>query len=139
MAGTLTTFAKDKILNTWYRSDSAYKPSAVYVGLFTADPTDAGTLTNEVSGGSYARQQITQANGSWNAPADASGKRRITNVNAVTFPTASANWGTITHAALIDASSSGNMLIVIPLDASKTINNGDSFSFPATNLKIDGD
>jgi hypothetical protein len=46
----------------------AYAPSAVYVGLFTAAPTDAGGGT-EATGGSYARVQLSQADATWAAPA----------------------------------------------------------------------
>lgn len=46
----------------------AYAPPAIYVGLFTAAPTDAGGGT-ECTGGSYARVQMTQADGTWGAPA----------------------------------------------------------------------
>lgn len=45
-----------------------YSPPAIYVGLFTAAPTDAGGGT-EASGGSYARVQMTQADATWSAPA----------------------------------------------------------------------
>lgn len=47
---------------------AAYSPPAVYVALFTAAPTDAGGGT-EATGGSYARVQVTQADGSWATPA----------------------------------------------------------------------
>jgi hypothetical protein len=46
----------------------AYSPPAVYVGLFTAAPSDAGGGT-ECTGGSYARVQLTQADATWGAPA----------------------------------------------------------------------
>jgi hypothetical protein len=46
----------------------AYTPAAVWVGLFTAAPTDAGGGT-EATGGSYARVQLTQADATWAAAA----------------------------------------------------------------------
>lgn len=45
----------------------AYAPPAIYVGLYTAAPTDAGGGT-ECTGNGYARVQVTQADGSWSAP-----------------------------------------------------------------------
>ena len=54
----------------------------------------------------------------------------------VTFPTASASWGTVTHFAVWDASTSGNMLFHGALTASKTIDSGDTASFAATTLAL---
>ena len=44
----------------------AYTPPAIYVGLFTAAPADAGGGT-EMSGNGYARVQLTQADATWGA------------------------------------------------------------------------
>lgn len=44
--------------------------SHVYLRLFTADPTDAGSFTDEVTGGSYAGQDIA---GSMGAPTNGAG------------------------------------------------------------------
>ncbi len=86
----------------------AYSPPAVYVGLFTAAPTDAGGGT-EATGGSYARVQVTQADASWAAPA---GTPTLTsNSAAVTFPTSTATWGgTMTHFGIFDAATTGNLI-----------------------------
>jgi hypothetical protein len=131
-----TNFLENLLLNATFRSTAAYKPAAIYVGLLTAvTDAEAGTVT-EVSGGSYARQQITQADGSWNAPTNSGGAQMISNVAAVNFPTATANWGTITHVGIYDAASSGNLLMVLALSTSKTINTSDTFTIPASQLQI---
>jgi len=85
-----------------------YSPPLVYVGLFTAAPSDAGGGT-EATGGSYARVQVTQADASWAAP---SGTPTLTsNAAAVTFPTSSATWGgTMTHFGIFDAATTGNLI-----------------------------
>ncbi len=49
MAGA-TNFLEAKILDSLFRTLAAYKPAGIYLGLFTANPTDAGGGT-EVSGG----------------------------------------------------------------------------------------
>ena len=46
------------------------------------------------------------------------------------------NWGTITHAAIFDASTGGNMLAWAPLTTSRTINDGDVFRIPAESLTV---
>ncbi|MBM3616646.1 MAG: hypothetical protein FJX28_14855 [Alphaproteobacteria bacterium] len=55
---------------------------------------------------------------------------------AIEFPTASGSWGTITHVAVFDASTSGNMIAYASLTASKTIDTGDVLRVPAGDLDI---
>lgn len=107
------------------------RPATVYVALFTADPGETGA-TGEVSGGSYARAAVT--NNSTNWPAASGGVK--SNGTTITFPTATASWGTITHMAIFDAATAGNMLYHGALSASKTVGNGDTFDFPAGNISI---
>src|SRR5690349_8798175 len=103
---------------------TSYTMPTVYVGLFTAAPSDSGGGT-EVSGGSYARKSTAGAD--WNAASGGS----TTNANAITFVTATGSWGTVTHWGLFDASSAGNLLRWAALGTSKTIGNGDTASFAA--------
>jgi hypothetical protein len=58
------------------------------------------------------------------------------NTAAVEFPTASASWGTITYAAILDASTGGNMLAYGALATSKTIDSGDVFRIPTGDYDI---
>jgi hypothetical protein len=107
-------------------SNTAYtSPAAVYLGLHTADPTDAGTGT-EVSGGSYARQSFASTI-SGNA---------ASNTSAIEFPTATATWGTVGWVAVWDNLTGGNLLFHGALTASKTIASGDVFRVPAGDLDI---
>lgn len=121
------------ILN-WFRGTAfPAATGSVYSSLHTATTTDAGGGT-EVSGNAYARQAISKATGSWSAPG-ASGV--ITNSNEVAFPAATpSGWGTVTHSALWDASTTGNMIMHGALTASKTINTDDVFRFPVGSLSI---
>jgi hypothetical protein len=96
------------------------------VALYTTDPTDADTGT-EVSGGSYARQAVT-----FGSPSNGVS----TNSASVTFPTATGNWGTITHIGIRDASTAGNLLYHTPLDTSKTVNTSDVFTISSGNLSV---
>lgn len=108
-------------------------PANLYVSLHTADVTDAGTGT-EVSGGSYARVAVATAVGSWDATSGTDGFTE--NTGAITFPTASGSWGTITHFGIWDAVSGGNLIFHGALTASKTVGSGDTVSFPAESLEI---
>jgi len=109
--------------------NTTYTPaSTLYLGLWTADDgLESGTVTSEVSGGSYARQSITF---------DAASGGSADSAATVTFPTATANWGTITHVAIMDASTSGNVLFHGSVTTSKTIESGDTFQVSAGNLTI---
>jgi hypothetical protein len=111
----LSNYLENKLLDHVLRNVSYTSPTTVYVGLFTADPTDAGTGT-EVSGGSYARQivSVTTATGGI-----------VTSSADVTFPQATGSWGTVSHIGLLDALSSGNLLMHTPLTTSRAIETGD--------------
>jgi len=100
--------------------------AAAYVALFTTATTDAGGGT-EVSGGSYARELAGLSAASGGASSNAAD---------ITFTTATANWGTVTHVALYDAITAGNMLMHSILDASKTVNSGDTFKINAGDLDV---
>ncbi len=119
-------FMENKIIDHMLRNQAYTPPATVYVALYTDDPTDADTGT-EVSGGSYTRQSVTLSAASAGA---------TSNSADITFPTATADWGTITHVGLRDASTGGNLLMHSALDASKTVNNGDTFKINAGDLDI---
>jgi hypothetical protein len=116
-------------------------PATLYVALLTAAPSDAGGGT-EVSGGSYARVAVTSSLTNWagtqgagTTTASSGTSGTTSNNNAITFPAPTANWGVVTHAAIYDASSGGNLVAWSALSASKTVNNGDAApSFPAGSL-----
>jgi len=122
----MSNYLENALINATLRNTSYTSPSTVYLGLFTSDPTDANTGT-EVSGGSYARQSIT-----FGAPSNGVS----TNSAAIEFPQATGSWGTITHVAIRDALTTGNMLYHTPLDASKTIASGDIFRIAIGSLSV---
>lgn len=122
----ISNYLENALINATLRNTSYSSPATVYVGLFTTDPTDAGTGT-EVSGGSYARTAATFA-----APSDGSSD---TNAD-VQFPQATGNWGTVTHFGLFDALTGGNLLYHGALTASKTIETGDVFKIASGNLTV---
>jgi hypothetical protein len=136
-------YLENKFLDWLLRGQSFTAPTNVYIALLTAAPSDSGGGT-EVSGGSYARVTVacslanfagTQSSGSTAASSGTGGQ--TSNNNAITFPSPTANWGTVTHFGIYDASSSGNLLYWAALGTSKTINNGDAApSFAAGALTI---
>jgi len=105
-------------------------PSHIFVALSTADPGESGGTIAEPSGGSYARKSTDPAD--W----DAAVSGALDNANAITFSEATASWGNITHFALYDHATAGNMLAHGALTAAKTIDNGDTASFAAGDLDV---
>ena len=134
MAG-LTNYLEDKIWNHVFGSTTYTKPTNWYVGLLTATPSDSASGT-EVSGGSYARQICAFT-------ITGTGTALATNTSAITFPTATADWGIVGWVGIYDAVSSGNLVAYQNLQKSdfsttttKTVNDGDIFKFNASTIKI---
>ena len=127
--GGFSDYWENKVLNHIFGKDS-YTPPTIYVGLSTADPTDAGSGLAEPSGNGYARAQTSASD--WNAAANGS----LDNAVNITFNQATGNWGTITHFALFDAATAGNMLAYGSLSQSKTISDSDTARFEAGDLNI---
>jgi hypothetical protein len=121
-----SNYTENLALNWLLTNNSATRPTAWYVALFTTDPTDAGSGT-EVSGTNYTRKTVA-----FTVTDDTA-----TNSGAVTFDAAgSGGWGTISHIGVYDASSSGNLLFHGAVTTSKTIDEGDTFSISTSNLSI---
>jgi len=127
---SFSDYTENLVLNWLLTTNSATRPTAWYVGLFTAAPSDTGGGT-EVTGSAYARKVTGTISVSGTSPTTA------TNSAAIEFAAASGgNWGTVTHAAIFDASTGGNMLAWAPLTTSRTINDGDVFRIPASSLTV---
>jgi len=127
MAG-FSDYLEDKVLDHVFGGTAYTAPSTLYVALYTVAPDDTGGGT-EVTGGSYARQTATFTV-SGTSPTTA------TNAAAIEYPTATANYGTVTSVGILDASSGGNLLAYADLDASKVVSSGDVFRFDAGDLDI---
>ena len=126
---SFSDYAESTALKFLFTTDAVTRPTAWYVGLFTAAPSDTGGGT-EVSGSAYVRKATGTITVSGTATT-------ATNSAAIEFAAASGgNWGTITHAAVFDASTGGNMIAWAPLATSRTINDGDVFRIPAGSLTV---
>jgi hypothetical protein len=128
MAMAVSNFLATALLNQVFRNTAYTRPTTVYLALYTSNPTAADSGT-EVSGGSYARQAIT-----FGAPAVVGGKQTISNASDITFPTATADWGNITHVGIRDASTGGNLLYYGPAENPRSILNGDVIKLLAGSL-----
>jgi hypothetical protein len=126
---SFSDYTENLVLTWLFTNSSATRPTAWYVGLFTAAPSDTGGGT-EVTGNAYARVVTGTISGSGTATT-------FSNAAAIEFAAASGgNWGTIGWAGVFDASTGGNLLAWAPLTTSRVINDGDVFRIPATSLTI---
>lgn len=128
MAG-FSDYWENEILDHLF-DKGVYTPPTVYVALSAADPGDSGAAISEPVGGSYAR--IETSNADWT---DASGGA-VSNADAIEFAQATSTWGTISHFALYDAATGGNLLAWGPLAIAKTVAAGDTVRFPAGDLNV---
>lgn len=110
---SLSNYAKNKILNHIYTATAYPSPNAsLHLALFTADPTAEGDAANEVDVGvvdtSYTRQVIT-----FDTSAAPKNGQSLNNL-VCTFPPVVYGSGnaayTVSHIAIYDASTLGNML-----------------------------
>lgn len=102
-------------------------PANWYVGLSTTTPTETGTNFTAPAGGAYARVSTAAAN--WNA-AVGGDPTILDNSAAITFATATGDWGTITHAGLFTTSTGGTVQIWGALAVSKRVQTNDVFEIP---------
>lgn len=101
-----------------------------FLSLHTTDPAEAGT--GEVSGGAYARQATTFTNTGSN-PTTAS-------LSAlVQYPTATTNWGTITHVGIWSAATGGDLLISAAVTLPKAVDINDVARFQAGSIVVTAD
>jgi hypothetical protein len=135
-----SNYLENKVLDHVLRNSSYTQPTGLWLALFkntsgnAATNLEAGTLTDEISGGSYARKNIN-VNGTSGAFGAASGGV-TTNTQTVTFDIATANWGTVTHIAIMDAATTGNVLFWGAVTTPKTIETGDTFQVTSGNLSV---
>ena len=154
----LTNYAENKLIDWLFRAQApgfagasataASGPATLYIGLFTTNPSDdAGTGAVEVSGNAYARVAVTSSMAAtgWAGTQSAASTTASTGTNGttsnngvITFPTPTpSGWGTVVGMGIFDTlagSFASSCVIYAPLTTSKTINAGDSVTFPAASL-----
>jgi len=119
-----STYLADKTLKHNTGETAYVMPASIYLALFTTNPTAAASGT-EASGGSYARKVATFVNGSNNTD--------------IEFIEATGSWGTISHWALFDAATLGNMLYFGAVDSAQAVTSGNIPRFPTGDIDITED
>ena len=138
-----TTYLENKLLSFIFKNNAgsfATPGNSIYVGLATAvSDAEAGSLTEvntSTQDANYTRQQVNAAG--WTLASSSTDQQTVTNAANIEYSASSgvATY-TVTHAFIADAASSGNILFVGALDASKAIASGDIFRINAGNLTIE--
>lgn len=122
---SFTNATETLVLQWLLTAGSPTRPTAWYIGLFTTAPTETGGGT-ELSGSGYVRRSAT-----FTVSGDTA-----SNSAAIEFPEATGSWGTITHAAVFDALSGGNMIASGALATSKLIGTGDILRIPVGGFDV---
>lgn len=122
----ISDYLEEKFINVSLRNTAYTPPTTVYAALFTSATTDAGGGT-EVTGGTgpYARQSVT-----FTAPSGGA-TSNTADINFAGMPAA-----TVTHVAVMDAVTAGNMLYHGALTASVAVSAGATFTIRAGDLDI---
>ena len=138
----MSDFLENSLVDQIFRGQTAPTTSTLYIGLYTAAPSDTGGGT-ELSGSGYARVSVssslanwagTQSTGSTTASSGTGGA--TSNNTAITFPEPTSGWGQVQAFGVFDAATGGNLLFHGSLTINKTINEGDTVTFPAGSLAV---
>lgn len=125
----LSNYLETRIVDYFLRNQPASQAATVYLALFESDPGEDGNGT-ETAYDNYVRQAAV-----WTS-LDGNGQTK--NDTNITFP-ANGNAAasvTITHAAVYDAATGGNLLLKGPLASSKSLAPGDVLSFAQSALTL---
>lgn len=124
----LSDYAEKLLLDWAMTTGSATRPTAWYVALYTAAPSDSGGGT-EVTGSGYSRQSVT-----FDAATSPGGT--TSNNNTVSFTASGGSFGTVTHIGIHTASTGGQLLWHGSMTASKTVADGDTLEFSIGNIDL---
>jgi hypothetical protein len=120
----MTDFLANKIRDHVLRNTAYTSPTTVYLAAYTTPTTEAGGGT-EVVGGSYARLAITFNAGSAGLAEQAS------NLSFTGMPAC-----TVSHIAILDDPTAGNMLLHSALPAKVVVTAGGTLAWSASNIKF---
>lgn len=121
-----STYLSTSLVDLVLRGTVFNPPAGIYLALFTVAPT-LSTAGTEVTGAGYQRVATT-----WAATVNG----QTSNASVLTFPVATAAWGTVVAYGLYDASSGGHLLYFAPLNASRTVQINDQVQYPVGQLVV---
>jgi hypothetical protein len=126
------------VLNHTLRGQTLSTPATIYMALFTADPTDAASGT-EVSDSAYIRQDMAKGGtigSGWTSPTASGEGMATSNAKIIQFPPIADGSTTITHYALFDSQTGGNMLYHGEFTVAKTLEINDVLSIDIGGVQV---
>ena len=126
----ISNFLENELLDHVLRNEAYTAPATTFISLYTTDPTDADSGT-EVAASGYDRFEVS-ADLAWTTASGGSSK----NNEAWEFVTATTAWGSISHVAVHDATTGGNLLFHGALTTTKVVGTDDIVRFTAGSLSI---
>lgn len=135
-ANEISNAVAHKLLDLMFRNQ-AYAAPDTYVGLVTVAATDSdtGSTITEPGAGAYARVQVNPNGGSsptWNIAAAG----LVDNTHIITFPTATASWGTIVGVVIISAAADGDLIMYDNTMEDQAVGTDDVVTFPVGDLDV---
>jgi len=136
MAGSLSDYAENEILDHVLKTGIYTAATTLYVGLSTVtidDATTGGDVTEPSTVSAYARVQCD----TWDAVGTEA--RATENTGVITFVESTGDWGTITDWFVADHLTTGNILAYGTFSAGKAVGTGDNPSIAAGGIDISVD
>jgi len=139
----ISNYLENKILDFLLRGQSFIPPSSLYVTLCSGSPVDSSTGSNllEMSGGGFVRKEVPSSTSGWystqgDTSAQSTGTSGIaSNLNSILWQ--NSGWsGIVTHVAICDSGSAGNLLFYGELSYPKQVASGDNILFNQGKLAI---
>ena len=121
---SFSNYLENKLLDHTFRATDYAEPATVYLALYTTNPGEGNTGT-EVTGGSYARTATAFG-------AAASGSMANTGIETFTNMPAA----TVTHFAILDALTVGNLLAYGTLNSNIIVTAGSEIEFGIGDITI---
>lgn len=131
-------YLESGVLNHTLRGQALSTPATIYLALFTSNPTDAATGT-ELSDSAYVRQDMAKGgsiSSGWTSPTVSGEGMAVSNAQVIQFPPIADGSVTITHYALFDAQTTGNLLYHGEFTVGKTLEINDVLSIDIGGLQI---
>jgi hypothetical protein len=131
----MSDFLENELLDHAFNNSVYTAPTSVYIALFTSNVgLEVNTQTNEVSGANYSRLEVGGASGRSFTVAATRGSE---NNEDWVFPAAGVGgWGTVVAMAVCDSSTGGQILMYSDLTVSRTINQNDTPTFSAGEIRF---
>lgn len=132
MAGSLSNYTENKILDHLLGGGDYTRPGTVYMALSTGTIDDTTTGSNIVEPTYTGYNRVAILNNATNFPLANNGVK--SNGTEIAFAECTAGSSTITYFALIDAATAGNVIAYGSLQTAKQITQGDTPKFSPGDL-----